>query len=530
MALASLRSQASNWLDRFSYASLPTNRPVKGFSPSSLLTNWQKPRHAKLLVCAVLGLLFLGFAAVYSSDHDLLPVNIPLPEVLSGSHPRTKKSQYINAVVRNPVEGLLDPAPIARKCNETVFQEGLVWHCDTAIGGIGNVGNMWLNCVRYAIEAGGECDTIFRCEPFVVPRTRLNGSSKTSATTLILPTLGVRSTDDLLDLGSKDNSTSISALFDVDYFLDSWSQVCPQMRAVVSDSDIPNLPAADTSPHLAPHQVKAFPMSLHILLDPTGWREAFDAWLGKVMGPNKKLSSGTPFRVWQNMVMFQWNRKAAQNSPDFNTAFARLFRYPDETRRLAASVLWQLEQKLGRPVVPDALLYAKTPDIANHLEPGRIAQGTYLGCHLRVADDAVRVLWPGYDEQAPGYISEAVSRNLSAIYLATGSKEHRDRFRQDAAASGVQVFTKEDLLEDADLETLRDLSWDQQALIDFDVLIRSAYFYGFYRSSFSWSVTIRRSSLPEAVESERLPREEFRDSLSAIQGRTTRINPWAVWP
>ncbi|CAK7207234.1 inducible alternative oxidase 2 [Sporothrix eucalyptigena] len=424
--------------------------------------------------------------------------------MLSGSHPRTKKSQYINAVLRNPVEGLLDPEPIARKCNETVFQEGLVWHCDTVIGGIGNVGNMWLNCVRYAIEAG--------------------------ATTLILPTLGVRSTEDLLDLGGKDNAISISALFDVDHFLDSWGQVCPQMRAVVSDSDIPNLPAADTSPHLAPNRVKAFRMSLHILLDPTGWREAFDVWLGKAMGPDRKLSATTPFRVWQNKVMFQWNRKAAQNSPDFNTAFARLFRYPDETRRLAASVLWQLEHKLGRHIVPDAVLDAKTPGIANHLEPGRIEPGTYLGCHLRVADDAVRVQWPGYDAQAPGYIAEAVSRNLSAIYLATGSKEHRERFRQDAAASGIQVFTKEDLLEDADLEALQTLSWDQQALIDFDVLIRSAYFYGFLRSSFSWAVTIRRSSLPEAGEAVRLPRDEFRDNLSAIQGRNTRINPWAVWP
>lgn len=69
------------------------------------------------------------------------------------------KDQYIAAVMRNPVEGLLDPEPIRQKCSETKFQEGLVWQCAAANGGIGNVANMVLNCVRYAVEAGGRPST-----------------------------------------------------------------------------------------------------------------------------------------------------------------------------------------------------------------------------------------------------------------------------------------------------------------------------------------------------------------------------------
>lgn len=65
------------------------------------------------------------------------------------------KEDYIAAVLRNPVEGLLDPAPIRAMCDATKFQDGLVWHCELVNGGVGNVGNMWLNCLRYAIEAGG---------------------------------------------------------------------------------------------------------------------------------------------------------------------------------------------------------------------------------------------------------------------------------------------------------------------------------------------------------------------------------------
>lgn len=65
------------------------------------------------------------------------------------------KEDFIAAVVRDPVEGLLDLGPIQQKCNETKFQDGLVWECAPVNGGIGNVVNMVLNCVRYAVEAGG---------------------------------------------------------------------------------------------------------------------------------------------------------------------------------------------------------------------------------------------------------------------------------------------------------------------------------------------------------------------------------------
>lgn len=73
----------------------------------------------------------------------------------TASRQNVSKEQFLAAILGEPVEGLLDPEPIRKKCSETKFQEGLVWHCAAVVGGIGNVGNMWLNCVRYAIEAGG---------------------------------------------------------------------------------------------------------------------------------------------------------------------------------------------------------------------------------------------------------------------------------------------------------------------------------------------------------------------------------------
>ena len=82
--------------------------------------------------------------------------NLVVAAAASGpSRADLSKDQYIAAVLRNPVEGLLDPEPIRQKCDETNFQEGLIWQCAAVNGGIGNVANMVLNCVRYAVEAGG---------------------------------------------------------------------------------------------------------------------------------------------------------------------------------------------------------------------------------------------------------------------------------------------------------------------------------------------------------------------------------------
>jgi hypothetical protein len=98
----------------------------------------------------IAGLLCVFTAlAVFSRGHGIL-------STLGLSRTNMSKERFIAAVLSAPVEGLLDLDPIRKKCNETKFQEGLVWHCAAVVGGIGNVGNMWLNCVRYAIEAGGK--------------------------------------------------------------------------------------------------------------------------------------------------------------------------------------------------------------------------------------------------------------------------------------------------------------------------------------------------------------------------------------
>ncbi|RFU35264.1 hypothetical protein B7463_g1050, partial [Scytalidium lignicola] len=458
----------------------------------------------RLFILTAALLCVLAVFTVYTRSDRLHFTLSPSPSPSPGSsRSNISKDQFVSAILREPVEGLLDPGPIRKKCNETKFQEGLVWHCAAVNGGIGNVVNMWLNCVRYAMEAG--------------------------ATTMILPRLSARS-DNLIDLGDENRSVELSYLLDLPYFFESWKQVCPQIRAVASDAEVPNLAPIAASPHLSPSGVKSFNMRKYLIVDPTGWREAFDAWMAK----NEvftTMSAEKPVRVWQNLVLAQWNREA--HPLEFAHSFPRLFRHIPETRRLAALVLWNLEKKLASPVVSDAIVLS--PGISpsskvNSLGPHRLVANGFLGAHMRVAADAAAAGWPGYEAQAPFYIAEAKRLNLTTIFLATGSPEHRDRFRADAANEGLDVVTKEDLLDEEELAELQNLTWDQQALVDYDVLMYSTSFYGFVRSSFSWSLALRRGTLPEAGTSRTTKEDEYRDNLSAVSGRYGSINPEGLWP
>ncbi|CAK7215691.1 hypothetical protein SBRCBS47491_002570 [Sporothrix bragantina] len=226
-----------------------------------------------------------------------------------------------------------------------------------------------------------------------------------------------------------------------------------------------------------------------------------------------------------HLQLSNWNRGA--EPADFASAFPRLFRFPDKMRRLAAATLWNMEKKTGKAVVSDAVLFSdllmatddkknvnEAASLVTSLGRGRLPIDGFLGAHLRVAEDAAKAKWPGYEAQAPAYLNEAAASQLSVIYLATGSAKHREMFKADAAARKMSVVTKEALLGKDELAELQSLTWDQQAIVDFEVLVHSSRFAGFLRSSFSWVVAIRRSILPEAG----LPTITKRDFDGGLEG------------
>ncbi|CAK7230096.1 inducible alternative oxidase 2 [Sporothrix bragantina] len=397
------------------------------------------------------------------------------------------KEQYIDAVLRDPIEGLVDLEPVRTRCSRIKPHPGLIWDCEIVKGGLGNVGNLVADCVLFGLEAG--------------------------ATTIIMPRIGIRDESNLSDLGDQSHSTDLSFLFDVDAFMSSWTAACPNVRVVLSADELPEgLPDAQNTARLEPWKLPGLDKFRKLVVDPINYRVCLDRWLVKSVPQAANMSTDRPFLVSAAEKPFNWHRTYLDS--DFARAYARFFVFNRELRRLGAAALWSLEQRLGSSVVADALLFpslfdsspsssssepVRNTSLVNTLGHNRLVSDGFMGVHLRTASDAANARWPGYESQAPQYIDMARTKNFSHIYIATGSPEHRMRFINDSAVHNLTVYWKEELLADTgDLETLKSLAWDQQAVVDMQVLLYSGFFMGMGRSSFSWAVAVRRSVIPEA--------------------------------
>ena len=67
-----------------------------------------------------------------------------------------QKQVFIQTAIQTAIDGPFDNSAINSLCASKNWTEGLIATCGTPQGSISNVRNVFLNCVRYAIEAGGE--------------------------------------------------------------------------------------------------------------------------------------------------------------------------------------------------------------------------------------------------------------------------------------------------------------------------------------------------------------------------------------
>ena len=59
---------------------------------------------------------------------------------------------------------------------------------------------------------------------------------------------------------------------------------------------------------------------------------------------------------------------------------------------------------------------------------------------------------------------------------------------------GITVMTKSELLHGEDLEELKAMSWDQQALVDYEMMLKSSFFAGLQQSSFLTTLLSRATA------------------------------------
>jgi hypothetical protein len=358
--------------------------------------------------------------------------------------------------------------PLEEVCNEVKVQKELVFICDNNSGGIGNIRNFILTCIRYAIDAG--------------------------ASGIVIPRIQLRSEENLANIFTT-GFQPLGHFFDEDHFRHAMGTYCPRMKIYDKVEDIPNSNKT--------REIREFyPKDLNVDLDGCDgrgvnrhldmFRTKFDAWLKKSKRVPTEKEPVTIRLKWA--TFFEW--PVYRDGPEFATTFGDLLRIRRDIQDLAARTLMEMSRFMGNE--PDSA----TPNVLN---------APYLGVHLRTESDALG-FWPNFKTQSEGYLKTATTKKLTHAYLACGNATDGHRFA-DLAASKLKlnVTTKLDLLKGSDLEELTKLSWDQQALVDYLMLMKSDHFSGCSFSSFTMNIAMKRHLMTNGIKSKqwRSPGDQF---------------------
>jgi hypothetical protein len=309
----------------------------------------------------------------------------------------------------------------------------------------------------------------------------------------------------------------------LDYYYDmehlNWtlSTFCPQMKLHWSLDDLYDVPIG------GPVTISVSDLGLSlangtVLESPEMWTYAFQQLLATRSDPKTRA---WPFKVVVSRSMFVWPTN--YDDPAFVTTFGHMFRSRKDARRLAASALFTLRRK-----------WLKSQSSSNAIAVG--AHG-FVGIHLRTERDVWGSEFPGYDEQAAYYLDYILQSPFRVAYLASGATpENITAFTEQARHVNITVVTKTDLLEIEDLQYLATLTWDQQAIVDFELLLRSNMMAGVSQSIFAWTAALRRAASQGSVGGDspgpELEHTRWQDGLSVLMGKEGEsLNMQSgIWP
>jgi len=382
----------------------------------------------------------------------------------------------------------IDSSAIKSVCGDTQWNSSIVFTCDNSVGGIGNIRNSILNCVRYAISAGAA---------------------------LVIPQIIIRDTSDISRIRTGER-TSMDYMFDVPHFTESIRLSCPQLHLYEKAEDIPNRP--DQS-----HLVSLLPESIINDIPKTGltrpeqWRPTFYAWLAQFESPYETRVIELARSYLQYPIY--------SDGEDFALSFGSILKFRADTRVLATTTLRQLSQTFN--------LELESQWHESFLE------NAFFGAHLRTEKDA-RDGWPAedweysrYNVQSKFYLSQARDVRSSIIYVASGDASEVSTFAHDAASINATITTKTLLLTGTDKEQLEALAWDQQALVDFLVMLKATSFAGVGHSSFAWNIALKRHTFLKGNGQDHLKGPQMlSDELSQVYGFPRGYPEYAscLWP
>ncbi|KAK1981538.1 hypothetical protein LZ30DRAFT_749989 [Colletotrichum cereale] len=403
----------------------------------------------------------------------------------------------------------LDSPELRSVCNDQEWDSNtdteVVFTCDNSIGEIGDIRNSILNCVRYAILAGGS---------LVIPRI------------VVLKSSGSRAEK---QMGER---KQMGYMFDTDHFIISLRLSCPQLRLY---NDVEEVYKALGPPRT--WSLGLFPESLIEeekipstgIRHPNRWRGQLYDWLGQMdtdVSPTGRPSDG-PFIV--DLGRSYLTFPIYSDGEPFAKAFGNILKFRSDTRELATKAMLQMAELSGSKLMQpgDGAAPSKTDTYA-----GIILKHAYLGIYLQEGKnfEDTRTLF-SEAKKTTAYLEQAVSANLSLIYVASGDATQVETLKSEAKPKGISVVTKQDLLRSED--GLEDLQVDQQALVDFLVLLSASQFGGAACSSFSWNVALKRHLFVESPkEKHRGEPRTFKDQLNQLHGEPRRCPELVacLWP
>jgi hypothetical protein len=410
---------------------------------------------------------------------------------------KDERALFISDFLEHEVDGDFDGSSIAELCGRKEWTPGLFLSCESPPAGLGNVKNAHLNCIRTAIEMGAE---------------------------LILP--GIIKRDDrniawtTLNTKAAIHGEDMDYFFDMEHFNATMATYCPQLRLHRSINDLWEIPSLLQSTKFSLPEANITLVNATVIADPSSVQSKLKAFVNTKSPPHLRKNP-----VHFKLKLTYWTWPTQSDGTSFARHFGRILRIRPDARRTAASALFNLHKRYYLGIDPRLGLQ----------------NDSFVGVHLRTEVDTLRskTKFPTYEEQAAYYLDYAVQSKAPVVYLATGaSGENITSFIDRARDFDIAVVLKHDILDHADVKVLDKFTYDQKALVDYEIMLRAGQMTGISESSFAWNLAMRRRNayMTEGVNALEATKTgtftQWRDRFSTIFGRSEdgHVMQTTIWP
>jgi hypothetical protein len=260
----------------------------------------------------------------------------------------------------------------------------------------------------------------------------------------VLPRIAVRSKT---NISLFDNHDNIDIFFDVVHLKRTLFEACPQLPILGNDSPADHVIQAAFTHTLALYEVDAYRRHVDTLLKQYNYRE------------------GGIVSIWEETLLFNWN--FAKDNPRISAFFHnKLIIFNENIRAVSASLR-------------------------------ELLQDDYIGFHLRIESDMDCYT---YEEMVNWFLQTCEDKNLfsttKTIYVAVGDKNIEERFFNDMQRRGFTAISKSSVAQRnmTVVEKIKNLTFDQVAALDYDILLNSTHFFGSGRTSFGYSIAYERGN------------------------------------